>query len=91
MKGYKLNFPARDWCEGTLCGNGTMGAIMMGGTCEERIILNREDLFAPLYDRETPIPMAEKLSEIRKLIGEGKYEEAGSVPWKIFLEHHNMY
>lgn len=86
MSGFCLHTPAKSWTEGALCGNGTLGAVIMGSPAREQVILNREDLFAPLYGTEKPIPMAEKLPEIRSLIREGRYKDAGHIPWKMFLE-----
>ncbi|MFD2330352.1 glycoside hydrolase N-terminal domain-containing protein [Cohnella sp. GCM10020058] len=45
--GYTLTRPAARWEEGLLCGNGTIGAIVMGEAASERIVLSHERLFIP--------------------------------------------
>ncbi len=88
MNGFLLNDPAKTWCEGALCGNGTIGAVVMGIPQKEQIILNHEEVFAPVFGYEKPIPMAAYFPEIRERIMEGKYREAGNIPWKIFQQNH---
>lgn len=88
MSGYTLHTPAAAWSEGTICGNGTIGAVIMGNPAQEQVMLSHEELFAPIFGHEKPIPMAEKLPEIRKLIAEEKYREAGHIPWKMFRKKH---
>lgn len=81
--------PAARWEEGCLLGNGTIGAVVQGQVYEERILLNHEQLFAPVYGREKALELKYRLPEIRQLIGEGKYKEAGEIPWKLFLQQHS--
>jgi len=80
---YILKYPPTRWEEGMLFGNGTLGAIAMGGTARETFILTHEWIYSPVFDGFEPPPMAEKLPEIRRLIDEGKYSEAGQLPDKI--------
>jgi hypothetical protein len=63
-----------------LLGNGTLGAIALGGALRETLILSHEGVYAPVYDGFKPPPMGEKLPEIRRLIAEGRCAEAGRVP-----------
>lgn len=86
FQGYQLHAPASKWQDGCLCGNGSMGAIVMGKVCAEQIILTREDFFAPLHGKEKALPMAQKLPQIRSLIKAEKYKEAGAIPWKLLQE-----
>jgi hypothetical protein len=52
----------------------------MCGTARETLILTHEWIYSPMFDGFGPPPMAEKLPEIRRLITEGKYAEAGRLP-----------
>lgn len=75
-EGYTLPYPANSWEDGILLGNGTMGASALGGAAEETLTLSHERLFAPVDEQVTPIPMAERLPEIRSLLDAGKAREA---------------
>src|SRR5271157_1133123 len=68
--------PAKEWTEALPVGNGRLGAMVMGGTEQERIQLNEETLWtgAP-YDPDTS-GGPEALPEIRRLVFEGKYLQA---------------
>ncbi|GHU59125.1 hypothetical protein FACS189444_3880 [Spirochaetia bacterium] len=63
-----------------LLGNGTVGAIAMGGPVKEILTLTHEKVYAPVYDGFEPPPMAEALPEIRRLIAQGKCAEAARLP-----------
>ena len=68
--------PARVWTEALPVGNGRMGAMVFGGVEDERIQLNEESLWDG-YLRDTTNPKALKaLAEVRRLLFEGKNEEA---------------
>lgn len=47
MKGFQSRLPAARWEEGLLCGNGTIGAMVMGWPKEETIYFTHEKLYAP--------------------------------------------
>jgi len=68
--------PAKEWTEALPVGNGRLGAMVMGGTEEERIQLNEETLWtgAPYDPTTSGGPQA--LAEIRRLVFEGKYLQA---------------
>lgn len=74
--GYELPYPAERWEEGTLIGNGSQGAVIMGDAENEEIIFSHERLFAPVDIGLQPIPMAGELPYIRKLLSKGKYGDA---------------
>lgn len=68
--------PASLWTEALPIGNGRLGAMIFGGTDLERIQLNDDTLWSG-GPRDWNNPMAkEALPEIRKLIAEGRHEEA---------------
>ncbi|HOK65919.1 MAG TPA: glycoside hydrolase N-terminal domain-containing protein [Anaerohalosphaeraceae bacterium] len=68
--------PAEEWTEALPVGNGRLGAMVFGGTVEERIQLNEETVWAG-----PPVPQAkegfrEAVEKSRALWFEGKYAEA---------------
>jgi alpha-L-fucosidase 2 len=68
--------PAEEWVEALPVGNGRLGAMVFGGVARERIQLNEETVWDG-YARDRTNPKAlEALSEVRRLIFEGKNEEA---------------
>lgn len=76
MKGFRSKVLASRWEEGLLCGNGTMGAMVMGWPEEETIYFTHERLYAPFAPKREPVHTAEHLQEIRDLLAQGKCEEA---------------
>lgn len=68
--------PAKRWEEALPIGNGRMGAMIFGGVKEEQLQLNEDSIWygAPI-DRNNPDALSH-LSEVRKLILDGKIPEA---------------
>ena len=97
MRENKLFYtsPAADWNEATPLGNGTLGAMVFGGTEEERIQLNEESLWSGFRCEEYDNPETkEHLPEIRRLLFLGKYAEAEALCERYFtchgLGHHDV-
>jgi len=68
--------PAKEWVEALPVGNGRLGAMVFGGVNQERLQLNDDTLWAGgPYDPVNPEAKA-ALPEARRLILEGKYQEA---------------
>ena len=68
--------PAKQWTEALPIGNGRLGAMVFGGTNDERIQINEDTLWDG-YSRDTTNPQAlEALPEVRRLLFEGKNAEA---------------
>ena len=68
--------PAANWNEALPIGNGRIGAMVFGGVADERIQLNDDTLWAGgPKDAVNPKALA-ALPEVRRLIFEGKNEEA---------------
>lgn len=86
--GYSLSYPAEKWEEATIIGNGIQGALIMGTTVCEEIILSHERLFAPVDIDMEPIPMAEHLPNIRKMINAGKSKEASETIVELYAKKH---
>lgn len=72
--------PAPTWEETLLTGNGIIGAMVYGNPHDETIIVNHALLHMPVRTPLPPINQASRLSKIRQLLDEGKYEEAAMIP-----------
>lgn len=68
--------PAEIFKEALPVGNGRLGAMVLGKTAEERIVLNEDTIWtgAPVVPRSLHGPKA--LPKIRQLVFDGKYNEA---------------
>ncbi len=72
----KYNQPAAEWNEALPIGNGRLGAMIFGDPIHERLQLNEDSLwYGGPRDRNNP-DAASVLPEIRRLILEGKPQEA---------------
>lgn len=78
------NHPARQWVEALPIGNGRLGAMVFGDPSKEIIQLNENTVWAGQPNRNDNPNAKEALSEIRRLVFEGKYKEAQD------LVNHNM-
>ncbi|MEU8569354.1 glycoside hydrolase family 95 protein [Streptomyces pathocidini] len=68
--------PAEEWLEALPIGNGRIGAMVFGGTATERLQLNEDSLWAGgPHDYANPEAL-EHLPEIRRLVLEGKWNQA---------------
>ncbi|WCM28632.1 glycoside hydrolase family 95 protein [Sphingomonas sp. QA11] len=68
--------PAREWTEALPVGNGRLGAMVFGGTAQERLQLNEDTLWAGgPYDPVNGEARA-ALPNVRNLIFAGRYAEA---------------
>ncbi|MBV5283576.1 MAG: glycoside hydrolase N-terminal domain-containing protein [Paludibacter sp.] len=82
----KISFkkPAVDWHESIPLGNGRLGAMILGGTEHERIVLNEQSLWSG-GEQDADRPDAYKyLPEIQKLLIEGKNRDAQNLLQKNF-------
>lgn len=79
--GYKLNYnkPAAKWTEALPLGNGRIGAMVFGGTEDERIQVNESTLWGGGPHDYTNPDANSHLDEVRKLIFAGKVDEAEKV------------
>ena len=68
--------PAKQWVEALPIGNGRLGAMIFGDPSKEVIQLNENTVWAGQPNRNDNPNAKEALSEVRKLIFEGKYKEA---------------
>jgi len=75
--------PATRWLDGLPIGNGILGAMVLGGTEEERLALNHERLWRGRSRNRTTEDKTQYLPEIRELFFAGKMKEAGELANKV--------
>src|SRR5258706_594665 len=68
--------PAKNWNEALPVGNGRIGAMIFDGVNAERLQLNEDSLWSGAPQDADNSEALEALPEIRKLLFDGKYEEA---------------
>ncbi|HTU03230.1 MAG TPA: glycoside hydrolase family 95 protein, partial [Candidatus Sulfotelmatobacter sp.] len=68
--------PASQWTEALPLGNGRIGAMVFGGTVDERLQINEDTLWGGGPHNYTPADANAHLDEIRRLIFAGKVGEA---------------
>ena len=75
---FKLTYanPASKWTEALPLGNGRIGAMVFGGTEDERLQINESTLWAGGPHDYTNPEAFQHLSEVRQLIFAGKVDEA---------------
>jgi alpha-L-fucosidase 2 len=79
--------PANQWVEALPVGNGRLGAMVFGGTANERLQLNEDTLYAGgPYDPNNREALA-ALPEARRLIFEGRYKEANDLIGARMMAH----
>jgi len=76
--------PAAHFTESSPIGNGRLGAMVFGGTTEERIILNENGMWSGGPQDADRTDAAAALPEIRRLLLEGKNTEAEKLVWASF-------
>lgn len=76
--GKKLfyNKEARGWEDALPVGNGRIGAMVFGGSLNDRIQINEETLWSGYPYKEDREHSMEEVYKIRKLVKNGKYKEA---------------
>ena len=77
--------PAEKWTEALPVGNGRLGAMVFGGTDEERIQFNEDTLWTGGPRDYTHPDASEYLPVIRKLLFEGKQKEAEALAMERFM------
>lgn len=77
--------PAQKWTEALPIGNGRLGAMVFGRTDRERIQVNEDTLWAGSPHDYSHPGAAQFLPEIRRLLFEGKQEEATALAAERFM------
>lgn len=81
------DIPARRWEQAYPLGNGTLGAVVFGGTENDRVCLNHDTLWSGYPRREQFRGTRAAYLKARKLVSEGKYVEAD----KLFTSGFSSY
>ena len=71
-----LEQPAGRWEDALPVGGGLTGAAVYGSVYQETILLNRQDVWLPLWERPTVPDMAAHLTRYRELLEAGRFEQA---------------
>ncbi|MBN1361689.1 MAG: glycoside hydrolase family 95 protein [Sedimentisphaerales bacterium] len=77
--------PATEWTQALPIGNGRLGAMVFGGTAEERLQFNEDTLWTGEpheYQHEGAVKF---LPQIRQLLAEGRQREAENLAMKEFM------
>ncbi|WP_347158704.1 glycoside hydrolase family 95 protein [Pontibacter chitinilyticus] len=77
--------PAHRWVEALPVGNGRLGAMVYGDPAKEVIQLNENTVWAGQPNRNDNPQAKEALPEVRRLIFEGKYDEAQKLVNQKFI------
>jgi len=75
----RYNKPAKSWNEALPIGNGRLGAMIFGGIEKEHLQLNEDTLWSGAPKNFNNPKAKELLPEVRQLIFDGKYLEAGNL------------
>lgn len=76
--------PAGHFTESSPIGNGRLGAMVFGGTNEERLVLNENGMWSGGPQEADRTDAAAALPEIRRLLLEGKNADAEKLVWASF-------
>ncbi len=79
------NHPARQWVEALPVGNGRLGAMVYGDPYKETIQLNENTVWAGQPNRNDNPDAREALSEVRRIVFEGKYKKAQDLVNQKFI------
>lgn len=79
--------PAKRWIDAFPIGNGSIGAMIFGGTDTERLALNHENLWRGVTKGRTVEPKYQYLPEIREKLLAGKWVEGAELATKHLSGH----
>lgn len=77
--------PAKEWTDALPVGNGQLGAMVFGGTTEERIQFNEATLWVGEPHDYSHVGASNHLTTIRQLLFDGKQKEAEALAMKEFM------
>ena len=81
----RYDTPAKAWNQALPVGNGRLGAMVFGGTAEERLQINEDTVWAGEPHDYAHKGAVKYLPEIRRLLFEGKQREAEALAEKEFM------
>ncbi|XP_071736799.1 alpha-L-fucosidase 2-like [Rutidosis leptorrhynchoides] len=87
----KFNDAAKHWTDALPIGNGRLGAMVWGGVTSETINLNEDTLWTGVPGNYTNPDAPIALSEVRKLVDDGKYAEATKAAVKLSGDPSDVY
>ncbi|PRQ22833.1 putative glycosidase [Rosa chinensis] len=92
-KPLKVTFggPAKFWTDAIPIGNGRLGAMVWGGVPSETIQLNEDTLWTGTPGNYTNPNAPQALTEVRKLVDDGKYVEATEAAVKLSGDPSDVY
>ncbi|PRQ22837.1 putative glycosidase [Rosa chinensis] len=92
-KPLKVTFggPAKFWTDAIPIGNGRLGAMVWGGVPSETLQLNEDTLWAGTPGNYTNPNAPQALTEVRKLVDDGKYVEATEAAVKLSGDPSDVY
>ncbi len=82
-RGFISSEAAKNWEEGLISGNGSIGINMLSRPLDETIIFSHAKLFLPIRDPYMPPDKGDRISEIRSLIDRGLYKQATELAFKF--------
>jgi alpha-L-fucosidase 2 len=71
--------PAANWNEALPIGNGRLGAMVFGDPAKEQLQLNEETVWSGGPNQNITSESGAAIPELRKLLFEGKFEEAQAI------------
>ncbi len=84
FRGMHSDTPAKKWQDALIGGNGEMGVLVFGDPANEKIIFNHEFCYEFIGTEDIEPPdIAKYLPEVRRLMAEGKYDEATKYSYKM--------
>lgn len=81
----RFNQPAKHFTESLPLGNGRLGAMVFGGTNQERIVLNEISMWSGGVEDPNRADAARHLPQIRSFLQEGKNKEAQDLLGEYFI------
>jgi len=84
-----MRYPATRWQDASPTGNGAIGAMMYGHIRSDIILINHEALYFPRGCGEL-LDVSDQLSEVRRLIDEGKYNDAAKLMPSVHAKRGGM-
>ncbi|XP_062024844.1 alpha-L-fucosidase 2 [Rosa rugosa] len=92
-KPLKVTFggPAKFWTDAIPIGNGRLGAMVWGGVPSETLQLNEDTLWTGTPGNYTNPNAPQALTEVRKLVDDGKYVEATEAAVKLSGDPSDVY
>ncbi|KAM5549495.1 alpha-L-fucosidase 2 [Rosa sericea] len=83
--------PAKFWTDAIPIGNGRLGAMVWGGVASETLQLNEDTLWTGTPGNYTNPNAPQALTEVRKLVDDGKYVEATEAAVKLSGDPSDVY